>query len=599
MTEHTMAPLSRRTFVAGLAATPFVLAGLGSLTGCSASGSSKAQALTMTTCSGDYKAFSEALTAAHSDVELEFSSYAGKNTTQYIMIQMEAQDCPDVVINTFANSGELQKENLLDLSGEECVSNIRMKLLDDVQVDGAAYLIPSNVSFFGPYYNKTLFEKNGWSVPASRKELEELVPKIKAAGVTVSEVTTQFPGSAFAFLWDIMAPEFTSTLEGKEWMSKFLAGEAKATGTLEPYFQAIEDLKSMGMFNIDENLKQDTEAVNRFKEGNTAFLVTVSNQSFTQNEDGTGDEYRIMPWLSTDGSNNIIVTNVSRYYGLNKKLEDDSDKLERGLKVMEFLGTEEGQESLITNTNTISPLKNAAVDDSNPLHDVAAMVDEGKSMNMIYSGWEAVVADMGVAALSYLKGSMSVAELLAQFDELIEASLANGSGETFGKATENLELEQVAQLCGACFADAVSADCALISLGAFHGFGMENKYGCNGKIYADIELTSDTICTFNPLGWAEPISILTAKGSSIKQWAEEGFFNADNEGDDESYTYVLVTKEGAELDDDTDYTVAVTTEFGSRAEEGNLTTTEVAGQDALEAYLKNLGEVNSSTIAWK
>lgn len=592
------APFSRRAFVAGLALTPLAIGGL---SGCSASGGSGSSAaskngLTMLTASGDYSNFEEALKAAHSDVELSFESYKGSNTTAYIQVQMEAEQCPDIVINTFPNSDDLQKANLLDLSGEDLVSNIRMKLLDDVTVDGAVYLVPSTVSFFGPYYNKTLFEKHGWSVPQSQKELDELVPQIKAAGVKLAEVTSQFPGSSFAFLWDILAPTFTSTLEGIEWMEKFRNGEAKATGTLEPYMETFQHWIDLGMLDIDPDLKQDTEAVARFKEGNTAFLVTISNQSFTQEEDGSGDEYRIMPWLSEDGSNNIIVTNVSRYYGLNKNLEDDSDKLEKGLEVMDFIGTAEGQESLTTNTNTISPLKNAAVEDGDPLHDVSVMVDEGKSMNMIYSGWESYVADMGAAVFSMLKGEINSTQLLAKFDELQAAVVAAGKAEEFGEAEEDLELDQVAQLVGACFAQAVDADCALISLGAFHGHGKENSNGVNGKIYKGIGMTSDVICTFNPLGWSNPINTMQLDGKTIKEWADEGFFVDD---DDEAFEYVLVTKDGAELEDGETYTVALTTESDDRTKDNALTATEVVGQDALEAYLKDLGKINSSTIAWK
>ena len=54
----------------------------------------------------------------------------------------------------------------------------------------------------------------------------------------------------------------------------------------------------------------------------------------------------LMPYLSEDGSKNVYILSVGRYYGLNKKLEDDSQKLEDTLKVMEVLSTVEGTASL-------------------------------------------------------------------------------------------------------------------------------------------------------------------------------------------------------------------------------------------------------------
>lgn len=603
-TTNTQAgKITRRTFVAGLAAAPIALSACSSSQGGSTpaadtkgdADAAAAEGLTMLTASVNYQNFSEALTEA-TGVELSMQSYAGYNTTDYIYTQMRAEDCPDIVINTFPNSAELQKANLVDLSSKEFINNVRMKLLDDISIDGAVYFVPSNMSFFGPYYNKTLFEKNGWSMPESLDELEELIPQIQAAGVTLSEVTSTLPGSAFAFLWDILAPNFSTTLEGMTWMKQFIAGEAKATGTLEPYVETFQRWIDLGMFNIDPNIAEDKEAINRFKEGNTAFLVTVSNQSFTQNEDGTGDEYRIMPWLSADGSNNIIVTNVSRYYGLNKRLEDDVEKLEQGYAAMEFLTTVEAQEALLVNTNMVSPLKNAAVEEDNPLHDVAAMVDEGKSMPMVYSGWENYVADMGKVILSCMKGEITTTDMLAQFDDIQASVVASGGLEVVAEATEDLELAQVAQLVGTAFAKAAEADCALISLGGFHGFGKENKSGINGKIYAGIPVDSNVVCTFNPLGWKQLIKTATLDGATIKQWVEEGFFADD---DPEPFEYVLVAPEGTELEDSELYTVALVNESEDRAAEGNMAATELVGQDVLVEYLTDLGTVNAETIAWK
>lgn len=194
MNDFLNTPLSRRAVLAGLALAPLGLAACSNSNDGGAAGSAAADGasgFTMLTASNNYRTFSEALTAAKPDVELSMVSYAGKNTTDYIKAQMEAEQCPDIVINTFPNSGELQKANLYDLSGESFTNNIRTKLLDDISVDGAVYLIPSNVSFFGPYYNETLFKAQGWTVPNSMAELEELVPQIKEAGITLAEVTTQ------------------------------------------------------------------------------------------------------------------------------------------------------------------------------------------------------------------------------------------------------------------------------------------------------------------------------------------------------------------------------------------------------------------------
>lgn len=53
-----------------------------------------------------------------------------------------------------------------------------------------------------------------------------------------------------------------------------------------------------------------------------------------------------MPYLSEDGTQNVFVLNVNRFYGLNKKLEQDPQKLEDALKVMRVLSTVAGTSAL-------------------------------------------------------------------------------------------------------------------------------------------------------------------------------------------------------------------------------------------------------------
>lgn len=72
----------------------------------------------------------------------------------------------------------------------------------------------------------------------------------------------------------------------------------------------------------------------------------LGSQNGITDSDAATDEFGLMPYLSEDGSKNVYILSVGRYYGLNKKLEDDSQKLEDALKVMEVLSTVEGTSSL-------------------------------------------------------------------------------------------------------------------------------------------------------------------------------------------------------------------------------------------------------------
>lgn len=554
------------------------------------------EAITMMTSGNDYGAFEEALHQVYPEVNIEFVSYKGYDTTDYCFTQLKAEDITDIFAISQVPSEEMQKNNLIDLSGEDFINNMHLSLLSDVTFDGGIYMLPSNVSFFGNYYNKTLFEKHGWKVPTSMEELEELIPKIKAAGVNVSECATQYYGSSFSFLFNVAAPDFTTSLEGIKWMNEYTAGKTPATGHIESAVATFKHLIDIGMINVGSTPESDASTIARFKEGNTAFLVTVTNDmTFTQNSDGTGDEYGIMPYLSYGGDNNVIVTKVSYYYGLSKKLQDNPQKLEDALKVMAFMATPEGQKSLVTKSNMISPLKNDIVASDHPLYDVSVMVDQGKSMSLVY--WELYTADIGMETLELMKGNIDETTFIKRLDEIQKNVVAGDGGvKKLADVQEDLTKQELAQLVGTCFAKATGADCALISIGDFHGHGYENNKGVNAKLYSSVTLDKNVVCTFNPLGWTNTIKLMTLTGADIKQYAAEGFFKT---GDETPFEYVLVTKDGAVLDDNTTYTVACVIEYGDRATKGNLSDSGVVGQDALVKYIEQLGTISKETIKWK
>jgi len=51
------------------------------------------------------------------------------------------------------------------------------------KVDGKLYAVPAEVETMELYYNKTLFQANGWTAPKTMDDLVALVKKIKAAGI--------------------------------------------------------------------------------------------------------------------------------------------------------------------------------------------------------------------------------------------------------------------------------------------------------------------------------------------------------------------------------------------------------------------------------
>jgi raffinose/stachyose/melibiose transport system substrate-binding protein len=106
------------------------------------------------------------------------------------------------------------------------------------QADGKLYSIPDGVETVVLYYNKTLFEKNGWQPPKTMEELTALCEKIKAAGVIpFAHANAEYRG---ANEWYV--GEFLNHIAGPEKVYQALTGQIKWT---DPAFEtAISTLNT-------------------------------------------------------------------------------------------------------------------------------------------------------------------------------------------------------------------------------------------------------------------------------------------------------------------------------------------------------------------
>ncbi|MEX2242680.1 MAG: extracellular solute-binding protein [Fimbriimonadaceae bacterium] len=122
------------------------------------------------------------------------------------------------------------------------------------QYDGKQYLMPYHVNLNGWWFNKTVFDKNGWKPPQTFDELLALGPKMKAAGVAPLTFQGQYPYYmlyAFIYPWAISSGglEAWNNCQGLvpgAWKSEHMLRAAKA----------VEQLRDAGFF-MDGSLALD------------------------------------------------------------------------------------------------------------------------------------------------------------------------------------------------------------------------------------------------------------------------------------------------------------------------------------------------------
>ena len=542
------------------------------------------------------EAFIEQVHSVYPEVNIEIVPYSGDNTTTCLQNMFEANDLPDICTLTVYDPMTYHvSDKLLDLSGYDFTDNYVESRLQEVSDNGAIYLLPSSYNCYGITYNKTLLREHGWELPNSFAELEALAAEAKEAGVDLCLPQIQYPGYGFQYLCNIADADFLGTLDGKLWQKDYLSGEANVSNTpgMMQAMAYVQKWKDIGMLNDSGDALDDNVTRQRMTEGNTLFLIGGTN-GIVESDDNA-DKFGLMPYLSEDGTQNVFVLKVNRFYGLNKKLEQNPQKLEDALKVMRVLSTVEGSSALIpakTLKCSLLPFKDAKADDTY-YADVADVLNAGNTAPFIYSGWENTIVTTGTKMLDFIKGDATMEDVIRQMDE-DQDSVVNNTPDTITTVTEELSQEDCAMLVGRCFAQATGSDLALVSLSTWIPGNPtdQNHHGVAAKLYAK-GITDYDLSAILPTGWNRTIQTVTLTGQQINDLLASGY---DAYGNGKGYPYVLVSPVQPEAGKT--YQVAICGVSDQLAAEATVTDSGVVGMDAAKAFFGAYTTISRADIAW-
>ena len=542
------------------------------------------------------EAFIEQVHSVYPEVNIEIVPYSGDNTTTCLQNMFEANDLPDICTLTVYDPMTYHvSDKLLDLSGYDFTDNYVESRLQEVSDNGAIYLLPSSYNCYGITYNKTLLREHGWELPNSFAELEALAAEAKEAGVDLCLPQIQYPGYGFQYLCNIADADFLGTLDGKLWQKDYLSGEANVSNTpgMMQAMAYVQKWKDIGMLNDSGDALDDNVTRQRMTEGNTLFLIGGTN-GIVESDDNA-DKFGLMPYLSEDGTQNVFVLKVNRFYGLNKKLEQNPQKLEDALKVMRVLSTVEGSSALIpakTLKCSLLPFKDAKADDTY-YADVADVLNAGNTAPFIYSGWENTIVTTGTKMLDFIKGDATMEDVIRQMDE-DQDSVVNNTPDTITTVTEELSQEDCAMLVGRCFAQATGSDLALVSLSTWIPGNPtdQNHHGVAAKLYAK-GITDYDLSVILPTGWNRTIQTVALTGQQINDLLASGY---DAYGNGKGYPYVLVSPVQPEAGKT--YQVAICGVSDQLAAEATVTDSGVVGMDAAKAFFGGYTTISRADTAW-
>lgn len=533
------------------------------------------------------------------EIVFDVDAYTGPNGTIYMQDQLESGYQTDIYSVSYDISSRFDlSDKLMDLAGYPFTDNYISSRLREVTQDGKIYLLPSYYLCIGITYNKKILSDNGWTRPNSLRELEELAPKVKAAGYRLAVNELNMPGYGIQYFFNILDTDYLSTLGGRQWQKDFLRGDTTLQDNPEMMnaVQLLQRWRDVGMLNGEMQDVEDGSVVEEMIKGDTLFLLGTTNS--IADHGGNVNDYGLMPYLSEDGSQNVYILNVTRYMGLSKKLEEpgNEQKLEDALHVMEILSTREGIEALNSQfvTTNLSPLKDAPNIEGNFYNDIQDDINAGYTAPFIYSGWENAVVSYGNEMVSFICGKSELSDVVNCIDE--NQHLITDAAPAFTTAGEVISQESCGKLVGIAFVQATGADLGLISLGGWDpDTGATNNDGVNGKLFP-IPVTEQEVCMITPTGWNGNIQTVTLSGKRVKELAAAGYDRKDR---GYYFPYLLIARDGMDIKDDVTYTVAICGATDAVKEEGNMQDSGVHGMTAVENYLSKFDTLTEASIDWE
>lgn len=195
-----------------------------------------------TTDAGIEDMIDEALAEKYPWVTLEWECVDWGNDFQPKMQQYLQSGLPDIMIGKAQDVATYAPMGVLAPIEEEYLDKGLDAARENVTIDGTTYGLVYNALYQGVYYNRAMFEENGWSVPTTLDELQAIIDDCNEKGITpfashmvdtwsIGNVTMQF----------MMNDVFNND---PEWGDKFRAGEVsfaedEAAQTAYQYNQLI------------------------------------------------------------------------------------------------------------------------------------------------------------------------------------------------------------------------------------------------------------------------------------------------------------------------------------------------------------------------
>lgn len=315
------------------------------------------------------------------NVEVDFEIKADGDYYSLLQTAIQSGSGPDLfwtngtatsTMPDFAKNGAI--EDLTDVVDYSFMTDSAMDL---TEVDGGHYSVPwMTLDTRTCFYNKDMFEENGWNVPTTFREFEELLSEIKGKGITPISMAYEPWSMLFVYepLLAAYSPEYTKGLT--DYSTK--ADDAAARET----YQLMVDWADKGYFGDNWLGVVDNAAqILTFTTGKAAMNIAGSWDAVTIEENNPDLNLGAFTIPALDGTTGLVGTNSN---GLSVNAE--SNHLSAANAFANYCATQEAQTAWVQALGAVS-----GSDQIEASSDIAREISEGGKGNT-YRSWQNVLS---------------------------------------------------------------------------------------------------------------------------------------------------------------------------------------------------------------
>lgn len=287
------------------------------------------------------------------NIRVSYESLKGTNYYETLEKRMAAGKGNDVFMVNHDILLKLKDKNQLkDLSGLKTISKYTPLMLSQMSDDGKIYWLPTTISAFGLYCNKTLMKKYNQKTPENINDWKEVCSFFKEHGITpiianndISLKTLAIGKSFFTIYNDNKQKEVFDILN---------SGEAQLSNYLHSGFSVVEDFINKGYINAEKalNTNKTSDDLNEFVMGESPFMLTGAWAAGRVKSMNPDFDFEVIPYPVLDDGY-VEVINADTRLSINA----DSENQDAAVKFVEYFTKAENIQKFADQQSSFSPLK--------------------------------------------------------------------------------------------------------------------------------------------------------------------------------------------------------------------------------------------------